>query len=313
MIDPSTVTIRRKAYHNIFSDVLITCCVVYMITGCASLETAKNIGRTKDVRGSFGTYDGEPRGKDHRVDVRRLISELVEIHANTYNFLIWHRSTDWEDLKRFLPLARKKNILVWVSLMPPSESPPRTKRYSEPFRLDYERWAVEIAKLGRKHRNLVAWSIDDFTHNLDFYTPERMRQILNKAHEINPKLAFVPCLYYRAIKRIARDYEGLFDGILFPYRHESDKSNLTDPSLVEPEVNELRTRFGPSVPIIIDVYATAHSRLGDSTPEYVRRVMTAAKQCADGVHIYCHQDKKRNPEKYAIIKELFHSWSIEAN
>jgi hypothetical protein len=302
-----------KTYRNIPGGVLTACCFVCIITGCASLEKAKNIDRTRFVKGSFGTYDREPRGSDGRVDVDRLISELVEIRANTYNFLIWRRSTDWEDLKRFLPLARKKNIMVWVTLVPPTESPPHAGQYSEPFRLDYERWAVEIAKLSKKHRNLVAFSIDDFTHNLAFYTPQRMRQILNNAHEINPKLAFVPCLYYRAVKQIARDYEGLFDGILFPYRHESDKSNLTDASLVEPEVNEFRKRFGPSMPIIVDVYATAHSRLGDSTPEYVRDVMTAAKQCADGVLIYCHQNKKKNPEKYAVIKKLFHTWSADAN
>ena len=303
-----------KTYRNIAVGVLTACCFACIITGCASLENAKSIDRTKVLRGSFGTYDNEPRGSDGRVDVDRLISELVEIRANTYNFLIWHSSSDWEDLKRFLPLARKNNIQVWVTLVPPTESPPRTELYSEPFRLDYERWAVEIAKLSKKNRNLVAWSIDDFTHNLAFYTPQRMRQILGSARQINPKLAFVPCSYYpRITGQFARDYQGLFDGILFPYRHESKKSNLTDAGLVACEVNSIRDKVGPSVPIIVDVYATAHSRLGDSTPEYVGDVMTAAKQCADGVLIYCHQNKKKNPEKYAVIKKLFHTWSADAN
>ena len=39
----------------------------------------------------------------------------------------------------------------------------------------------------------------------------------------------------------------------------------------------------------------------------------AAKKCADGVHVYCQQDKKRKPGKYNIIKELFHSWSADTN
>ena len=30
---------------------------------------------------------------------------------------------------------------------PPSESPPHTRQYSEPFQLDYQRWAAEIARL----------------------------------------------------------------------------------------------------------------------------------------------------------------------
>jgi hypothetical protein len=305
---------KMKTYRNIPAAVLTACCFACIITGCASLENAKNIDRTKAIIGSFGTYDNMPRGKNGRLDVDRLLSELVEIHANTYNFLIWHSSTDWEDLKRFLPLARKKNILVWVTLVPPSESPPRTKRYSEPFHLDYERWAVEIAKLSKKHRNLVAWSIDDFTHNLAFYTPQRMRKILTSARQINPKLAFVPCSYYpRITGQFARDYQGLFDGILFPYRYESKKANLTDASLVEREVNSIKSKVGPSVPIIVDVYATAHSRLGDSTPEYVTDVMTAARHCADGVLVYCHQNKNKNPEKYALIKKLFHTWSTNTN
>ena len=314
MVGSSIVTVRGGRCRGILSGILIICCFVFVIAGCTSVEKVGSVGRAEIVRGSFGTYDNEPRGEDGRVDVERLIRELVEIRANTYNFLIWHRETDWEDLKRFLPLARKKNISVWVTLVPPSESPPRSKWYSEPFRLDYERWAVEIAKLSRKQRNLVAWSIDDFTHNLGFYTPERMRGILKGAREINPRLAFVPCSYYpRITGRFVGDYEGLFDGILFPYRHESEGANLTDASLVEREVNSVREKVGPSVAVIVDVYATAHSRLGDSTPGYVREVMTTAKRYADGVLIYCHQDKKKNPEKYAIIKEVFHDWSGEVD
>ena len=95
--------------------------------------------------------------------------------------------------------------------------------------------------------------------------------------------------------------------------HASKEENLTDPGLVEYEVNKIREKVGPSVPIIVDVYATSHSKVGSSTPEYVRDVMTAAKRCADGVHIYCHQDKKRKPEKYNIIKQLFHSWSDDTD
>ena len=106
------------------------------------------------------------------MDVDRLIAELVDLHANTYSFCIHGYYTDWDDLKLLLPRAREKGIRVWASVVPPSESPPRTKSYAEPFRLDYERWAVEFAKLSLQETNLVAWSIDDFTHNLTrTYTP----------------------------------------------------------------------------------------------------------------------------------------------
>ena len=122
------------------------------------------------------------------MDVDRLIAELVELHANTYSFCIHRYATDWDDLKLILPRAREKGIRVWASLVPPSESPPRTKTYAEPFRLDYERWAVEFAKLSLQETNLVAWSIDDFTHNLaKTYTPAYVKQMLDASHQINPE------------------------------------------------------------------------------------------------------------------------------
>jgi hypothetical protein len=97
--------------------------------------------------------------------------------------------------------------------------------------------------------------------------------------------------------------------MLFPYRHESEGANLTDASLVEVEVKKIKEMTGPDFPIVVDVYATEHSSLGKSTPEYVRQVMTSGRDCADGVMVYCHQDPKLCPEKYQVIKELFGAWS----
>jgi len=153
----------------------------------------------------------------------------------------------------------------------------------------------------------VAWSIDDFTHNLKVFTPERMKAIRALTHKINPHLAFVPCSYYSAVKpAFAQDYAGLVDGLLFPYRHESGGANLTKADRVETEIARLRKLMGPGVPIIVDVYATGHSRLGNSTPEYVEQVITKAMDCADGVLIYCHQDPVKQAAKYQIIRRQFH-------
>jgi len=52
------------------------------------------VDRTASLRGSFGTYAGQPRGKDRRVDVERLVAELAQMRANTYHWLIWHAATD---------------------------------------------------------------------------------------------------------------------------------------------------------------------------------------------------------------------------
>jgi hypothetical protein len=286
------------------------------LAGCVTSRVAEQNARIERVKAIFGTratYCRAPRKADTRVDVDRLIAELTEIHANTYSFCIHNYSTDWDDLKLILPRAREKGICIWASLVPPSESPPRTKMYAEPFRLDYVRWAEEFAKLSLQETNLVAWSIDDFTHNLaKTYTPAYVKQMMDVSHRINPKLAFVPCCYYPTIKpAFTTNYCQLIDGILFPYRHESAGANLKDPGLVETEVKQIKALVGPGFPVVLDIYATAHSRLGATTPEYVEQAMIAGHRAADGVMIYCHQDPQKEPEKYQIIKKQFGAWTAE--
>ncbi len=257
--------------------------------------------------GVLGTYANPPRLTNGRVDIDKLLSELKDIHADVYHWLIREQNREWDDLKQFLPLARKAKIKVWVCLVPPSESKPADKFPPGAIGLDYERWAAEIAKLSVAEPNLVAWSIDDFVHNLKFYTPEYTKKMLDAAHAINPKLGFLPCCYYKqTTPAFVKEYSPFLDGILFPYRVESVKANLQDATQVENEINKLREMFNrPDFPIYLDIYATAHSRLGASTPEYVKDVLTAGRQYADGVFIYRHQDPVQSAEKYKIIREGF--------
>jgi hypothetical protein len=265
----------------------------------------------KALNGCLGTYNNSPRLPNGRVDMQRLLDELVELRANTYNWLIWHRDTDWEDLQAFLPLARAKHINVWVTLVPPSESPPKARWYSEPFRLDYVRWADELGRLSDRESNLVAWSIDDFCHNLKTFTPETVQAMRAKTRQHNSQFAFVPCCYYKQITPVfAQKYSGLIDGIIFPYRSESTKADLTDAAQVEAEFGKIREVMGrKDLPVMLDVYASAHATMGPSTPEYVRQVMARAHPVADGVLVYCHQDKQKSAQKFAVIKALFEEWT----
>jgi len=90
--------------------------------------------------------------------------------------------------------------------------------YSEPFRLDYIRWAKELAKLSRKHPNLKAWVIDDFGGNLWLYTPDYMKKMVGAMKEINPHFAFLPVLYGRQITEAhAAQYKTFYDGVVFAY------------------------------------------------------------------------------------------------
>lgn len=279
--------------------------------GCATGAGSRqaSLHRQTALRGVFGSYDAEPRKPDGRVDVDRLVQELVTIKANTYNFLIWRGPHDWEDFQLFLPRAREHHIKVWVTIVPPSESPPHARQFSEPFRLDYHRWAVEFAKLSLVETNFVAWSLDDFTYNTkDLFTPEYVHQMIAATRAINPKLAFVPCLYYGHIKSGKADAcADVFDGILFPYRHEMGKRNLSEWDTLEAEVAFVKKRF--KLPVFVDVYATKHSQLNDSNADYVEQVMMISRRCADGVLIYCHQYEDKSPEKYRVIKKLFEQWS----
>ena len=278
---------------------LLFCCLLLGVVGCATKTSDQRSAekRVANIRGALGTYGNPPRKQSRHVDIDRLLAELKEINANTYHWL-QRTDADWQDFKEFLPRARRQNLKVWITLLPPSEPPP-----SQPFQLDFIKWAEEIATLSKTNLNLVAWSIDDFPYNLKQFTPEYVKTMVGHAHAINPSLAFVPCCYFRQLTpKFVANYKESLDGVLFPYRADSAGGNLTDPTLVETEVTKLRELFGQNYPIILDVYATAHSRLGPSAPEYVEEVIRHGNKSCDGVLIYCHQDPKKNADKYLVLK-----------
>lgn len=277
-----------------------------VVAGCSTGSQGERMValRAQPLKGIYGTYAAEPRHKG-RIDTDRLLAELLKAKVSTYNFLVHHQSTDWDDLLIFLPKAQAKGIKVWVTLVPPSEPP-----LSMPFGSDYQRWAIELAKLSLAEPNLVAWSIDDFFYNEKLFTPDYVQRMVVGAQAINPRLAFVPCVYYRQVTpaRLV-NYAPYFDGVLFPYRHEMGKENLSDWDTLPAEIAAYHQWFGPTVPVIVDVYATKHSKLNDSSPEYVRQVMQISRQQAEGVLIFCHQYEDKNPEKYHVIQNLFTEWS----
>src|SRR5205823_3875690 len=173
------------------------CLLLVLETVAAVKADDAATARRQALMHSYGTYGGNLRTPDGHIDGVRLLADLNELHANTYNWLIGNAATDWGDLHTFLPLAQKHGIHVWVTLLPPSESPSRTKHFSEPFRLDFEKWAAELAALSAREPALVAWSIDDFAYNLKDFTPDRIRAIIAAQREKNHKFAFAPCVYYK--------------------------------------------------------------------------------------------------------------------
>ncbi|MDD2475102.1 MAG: hypothetical protein PHI32_04215 [Dysgonamonadaceae bacterium] len=253
---------------------------------------------------TLGTYAGLPRLGNGRTDIPKLISQLNELNANTYNWLIWRGDKDWDDLILFLPEAKKHNISVWVTLVPPSESKPRAKWNSEPYGMDYIRWSKEIAQLSVAYPNLIALSIDDFASNRNTYTPEYLKKMINEIDKFNSDLSFIPCIYYQYFTpEFVESYVSLIDGILFPYMAKSEGANLKNPNLVKNEIAQIRSSIKEDLPIYIDVYLTGHSAHGETTPSYVETVIKEGGKYADGVLIYTHP--LPNSEKGRIVKEEF--------
>lgn len=112
------------------------------------------------------------------------------------NSRIWTISQDssWEDLKLFLPKAKMDGISVWVYLMPPTKSPPvcSSCSYSEPFRLDFIRWAEEIARLSLRYSNVKGYAIEDYQENINlgYFTQNYIDTVVATAKSINPKIQF---------------------------------------------------------------------------------------------------------------------------
>ncbi len=150
----------------------------------------------------IGDYDAELRKSDRHVDCELMVQRLQELGANTYMWLMWHSPDDWDDLHDFLPLAQEAGITVWAYLVPHSETAFQNGRfpYSEPFKLDYVRWAREIALLSLQYDNLVGYVIDDFWGNFDKperFTLEYTREMVEAGKAVNPDIKFYPLMYYR--------------------------------------------------------------------------------------------------------------------
>ena len=259
------------------------------------------------LRGTLGDYDAEPRLGNGRVDIPRLTEQIKTANMNMYDWLIWHGEHDWEDLHRFLPLAEEAGIKVWVTLCPPSEQGGQFP-WSEPYRLDFVKWAEEIGKLARRHRNLVALVIDDFWGgNRTLFTPEYVGTFVSKLREYSPDVAFFPTIYWSSIG----DDEFLaglgvsIDGIVFPYTEYVTGESLAG------QLEACRRWLGPDKLLMVNVYAAGSGGgpAPDRTAAYMRRTLTVSREKADGIRVYClPKENMLDDPRYAVTAELYGKW-----
>lgn len=203
--------------------------------------------------------EAEPRadGIKH-VDTPAMIQRLKELHATTYVYLIWHASTDWDDLRNeFLPAANEAGIDVWVYLVPPTECTPAC---SLPFGKDYVRWGQEIAALSLEYPNLKAWAIDDFNHNLGLFTPAYIQRMQEAAKAANPDLLFLPQVYSVTITPSFVDkYAPVIDGLIMAYRDDPYRNTQVTESLPG-QLDYAAGLLEPhGKPLVLMVYASALS------------------------------------------------------
>ena len=227
-------------------------------------------------------YDAAPRDENNIVNKTELLRLLKNSHVNTYNFLIRLPDEDFQTLKDFLPMAREAGIDVWVTVAPPLGMPPEKRadiRY-----VDYIGWGRKFANLSLEHDNLVAWSIDNIIVERSFFTTGYVESIVSSSKNINPKLKFIPVVYYGDVASpYFDDMKQFFDGVQFYYTHfpqgPSDES-----SVLLTQLNELKSKFDK--PIFLGIYATPFSNDIPTSPEYVGQMMDLAEQHTDGAMIY---------------------------
>lgn len=218
----------------------------------------------------------KPRADGIRhVDTPALLAKLKELGVNTYVYLIWQSPSDWDDLRlEFLPAAQKAEINVWAYLVPPSECRPNC---SLPFEQDYVRWGEELAKLSLSFPNLEAWAIDDFNYNFKFFTPEYLAKMREASKRINPRLAFLPQLYFQHITpEFLKAYAPVIDGVIFAFRDDPYRNTLITATIREQLDRTSELLKAHNRALILMIYAARLSRAeAPPSPEYLRETVGA--------------------------------------
>lgn len=240
-----------------------------------------------------------PRLAGH-VDVDKLTTQLQQMKANTYMWLVWHSQYDWSDLRYFLPKAKAAGIDVWVYLVPHSETPAGSstfKLYSEPYRTDYVQWAAEIARLSLQHSNLKGYVIDDFVENMipGRFTADYINRMQQAGKSINPALRFYPLVYVSEVNESLMDTLGpKVDGVVAAYPPNAQSVRDMVPFLkdnyVLPERLQLASRYGVDYPAGDGAFAV--QRFAVKTPAQA----SLQFQFADDYHYF------REGEKYLVVQ-----------
>ncbi|OUS68207.1 hypothetical protein B1748_34485 [Paenibacillus sp. MY03] len=307
---------KISGYVILFAAFTILFCL--QPTSSASAASGPMVPTITGVKGDYANLilESTPRsdGKIH-INTPATIARLQELNVTTYAFLIWTQGHYWDDLRlEFMPAAQTAGIKIWVYLTPPSEGE------SQPFGGNYTLWAQQIATLANSYPNLEAWVIDDFTANLDVFTPASLEVLQAAAHAIRPQLAlFVIAYYEQATSSFAAAYKDSIDGIIFPHG-ERTPQNLSS------YIDTLYNNFSPyGIPIYFMPYATFSNFTTFKSAEYIKQEIeiAQAKEAEgklNGILIYCTPKATtdetwllpNDPYKYATHQDWYYELTNDA-
>jgi hypothetical protein len=214
------------------------------------------------------------------VDIGRTLDRLQQAHVTTYLYEIDsdHAERQWSELPTFLDAAAQRGISVMAYLFPPNE----TNGSYQPFGFDYRQWAAQLSQLSLAHLALTGFVIDDFSENMQVFTPTYAKQIAAAARSQNAHFQFWPIFYYSELvgkhAAIRRYNASGFDGVIFPFRDEPayDTSVTTT---VPAQIMAVRHALAPYQRFAVMVYARHYSRQrnkGNPGPDYVGAVVQDA-------------------------------------
>ncbi|TMR21488.1 hypothetical protein ETD86_15035 [Nonomuraea turkmeniaca] len=217
----------------------------------------------------------EPRADGVRhVDTKAMITALKALNVNTYVYPMAGDFHHWSDLRdEFLPAAAAAGIDVWVLVAAPSQA---ICCISRPYKHDYVTWARELATLSKSHPNLIGWTVDDYSYDLETFTPAYVTQMQAASKAINPSLKFIPVVYYRHFTdAFIAEQAPLLDGVIFPFWDDPHRDTSWTWSLSY-QVKQLAKRL-PDTDVYLMPYAYPLSHAAQKpTVAYVEAITKKA-------------------------------------
>jgi hypothetical protein len=271
------------AVKNAIAKFCLSMMSLFLIAGILPPRTSA-ASAAPEGRYQLADYAGEIRESAPRqdsyyhIDTPAMIEKLKDLHVNTYYYLIYHSpATDWDDLRNeFAPAAKAAGIQIVVYLVPPTET--GSTQYSGPYKTDYVAWAGAIAQLSLQYPNIVGWAIDDFSLNLNTFTPAYLAQMKQAAKSVNPNLMFTPQLYTVGLTpAFLQSSAAYIDGVIIAYRDDPHRNTQVWAS-EQSQIDSMHQLLQPyNLPLYWMVYASRLSGTpGSPTADYVNHVTQTA-------------------------------------